>query len=254
MLADPQGSVLADYVHTGQLGQAGSWVVEGIGEDFIPDVCDLSRVKTAYTVTDTEALTAVRELLRKEGVLAGSSTGVLLAAALRYCREQKTPKRVVTLVCDSGNKYLSKQFDDNWMTDQGFLPRPRFGDLRDLVTRRHEDGAVVTLDPTDTLLTALNRMKVYGVSQLPVLEGGMVVGMVDESDLLLSGARSPARLRDPVRGVMSTRLKTVGAQTTPEELVPLFDAGFVPIVMDETRLRGPHHPHRRAVGAAPAAR
>ena len=135
VLADPAGSVLADYVKTGKLGKAGSWYVEGIGEDFIPSVADMSLIKKAYTVTDAESFVAARELLKNEGVLAGSSTGTLLAAALRYCRESKTPKRVVTIVGDSGNKYLSKMYNDYWMADQGFIKRSEFGDLRDLVGR-----------------------------------------------------------------------------------------------------------------------
>ena len=92
VLADPVGSVLAEYVATGQIGEAGSWVVEGIGEDFVPPIADLSRVATAYTINDAESLTTARELLRREGILAGSSSGTLVAAALRYCREQTTPK------------------------------------------------------------------------------------------------------------------------------------------------------------------
>lgn len=122
VLADPAGSVLAGYVRDGTTGKAGSWLVEGIGEDFIPPIADLSRVAGAYTVTDAESFAAARELLRAEGVLAGSSSGTLLAAALRYCRESKTPKRVVTFVCDTGNKYLSKMYDDDWLAGRG-LPR-----------------------------------------------------------------------------------------------------------------------------------
>ena len=121
VLADPLGSVLADYVQTGRIGEAGSWAVEGIGEDFVPPIADLSRVRTAYRIGDAESLLTARDLLRREGILAGSSSGTLVAAALRYCREQSRPKRVVTLVCDSGNKYLSKMFNDFWMADRGFL-------------------------------------------------------------------------------------------------------------------------------------
>ena len=138
VLADPAGSILAEYVKTGKLGPGErSWLVEGIGEDSIPAICDLSRVKKAYTITDAEAFRTCRELLAKEGIIAGSSTGTLLAATLRYCREQTRPKRVVTFVCDSGNKYLSKVYNDYWMIDQGFLERERYGDLRDLIARRH---------------------------------------------------------------------------------------------------------------------
>ena len=232
VLADPAGSVLADYVKTGVMGKAGSWVVEGIGEDFLPPNADLSRVKKAYSISDAESLETARLLLRKAGILAGSSSGTLIAAALRYCREQTTPKRVCTFVCDSGNKYLSKMFNDFWMADQGFLPRAAHGDLRDVITRRYADRAVVTLAPTDTMLIAYGRMRLYDVSQLPVLEGGKVVGMIDESDLLLAAVNDETRLRLPVRDVMSTRLQTVDVRTPVPELLSLLDKGFVPIVMD----------------------
>jgi cystathionine beta-synthase len=232
VLADPEGSVLADYVKTGTMGKAGSWVVEGIGEDFLPPNADLTRVKKAYTISDKESLDTARLLLQKAGILAGSSSGTLIAAALRYCREQTTPKRVCTFVCDSGNKYLSKQFNDFWMADQGFLPRQAHGDLRDVITRRYSDRAVITLAPTDTLLIAYGRMKLYEVSQLPVIERNKVVGMIDESDLLLAAIDDETRLRQPVRDFMSTRLQTVNVRTPVRELLPLLDKGFVPIVVD----------------------
>ena len=171
VLADPAGSVLADYVKTGRTGEAGSWVVEGIGEDFVPPIADLSRVRAAYTIGDAESLSTARKLLKDEGILAGSSTGTLLAAAVRYCREQSRPKRVVTLACDSGNKYLSKMFDDFWMAERGFLTAEPFGDLRDLVSHRFAEGAVVSVGPDDLLNVAYTRMRLHDVSQLPVLEG-----------------------------------------------------------------------------------
>lgn len=238
VLADPVGSVLADYVETGSIGQAGSWLVEGIGEDFVPPIADLSRVRKAYRIPDRESLEAARTLLRAEGVLAGSSSGTLLAAALRYCREQDRPRRVCTLVCDSGNKYLSKMFDDLWMLDQGLSDRPTVGDLTDLVTRRLADRSLVTVAPGDTLLVALNRMKAHDVSQLPVVEGQRIVGIIDESDLLLAALGDPGRLRSVVRDAMSDRLETVTPSTALRELLPLFDAGLVPIVMQGGRFVG----------------
>src|SRR5258708_37604159 len=99
------------------MNQPGSWLVEGIGEDFIPPIADLSRVRKAYSVSDQESFHAARELLGKEGVFAGSSSGTLFAAALNYCREQTAPKRVVTLACDSGTKSLSNMYNDISMTD-----------------------------------------------------------------------------------------------------------------------------------------
>jgi cystathionine beta-synthase len=240
VLADPKGSVLADYVRTGTLSnEVGSWLVEGIGEDFVPPVADLSRVKRAYSIPDKEAMLTARELLAKEGILAGSSSGTLLAAALRYCREQSEPKRVVTFVCDSGNKYLSKMFNDYWMLDQGFLEREARGDLGDLVSRRHEDRATVTVGRQDSLLTALNRMKLYDISQLPVLgDDDKVVGIVDEEDILFRVMEAPARFRDPVEGAMSTRLETLDVHRPLADLKPIFAKGHVAVVVDDERFLG----------------
>ncbi len=238
LLADPKGSILADYVATGKIGTAGSWLVEGVGEDFVPSICDLSRVHKAYTVSDEESFHAARELLKAEGIFGGSSSGTLLAAALRYCREQKTPKRVVSLICDSGGKYLSKMFNDYWMRDQGFLPGTSYGDLRDVISRRADTGAVVSVAPSDTLLIAYSRMRLYDVSQLPVLEHGEIVGIVDESDLLLATHGDAAVFRNPVREFMSTKLVTVDATASLESLMPLFDQGLVVIVRDHEHFSG----------------
>ena len=238
VLADPKGSILADYIHTGDFGEAGSWLVEGIGEDFIPPVSDLSRVRKAYTIPDSESFAAARALLKSEGVLAGSSSGTLIAAALRYCREQTEPKRVVTFVCDSGNKYLSKMFDDRWMTEQGLLQRPVFGDLRDLIARLHDEGAVVTVGPEDTLQTAYSRMKLYDVSQVPVIDGKRCVGLLDESDILVALTEGKLDFSLPVRRAMTGNLVTVQQDTPPERLLPLFDRGLVAIVVDGERFLG----------------
>jgi cystathionine beta-synthase len=239
VLADPEGSVVAPYVNTRVIPKdVGSWQVEGIGEDFIPPVCDLSRVHKAYSIPDAEAFGAIRELLRKEGILAGTSSGTLLAAALRYCREQSAPKRVVSLVCDSGNKYLSKVYNDYWMVDQGFLQRPRFGDLRDLIARRHSEHAVATVKADETVLAALQRMKLYDVSQLPVMEGERIVGLVTEEDLLLRVEERPADFGQPVSAAMESRLVTVAPKASVKDLMRIFDRGLVAIVIDGDEFLG----------------
>src|SRR5258708_5728444 len=122
VLSDPAGSILAQYAKTGKVAAAkGGWLVEGIGGDSIPPVADFSRVGPTYTIPDAEAFRTCRELLRKEGIIAGTSTGTLLAGALRDCREHKMPKRVVTFVGDSGTKYRYKAYNDTWMLDQEFF-------------------------------------------------------------------------------------------------------------------------------------
>jgi cystathionine beta-synthase len=239
VLADPEGSILAQYVKTGEVRkEAGSWLVEGIGEDFIPPVADLSGVRKAYSIPDKEAFLACRELLKKEGILAGTSTGTLLAAALRYCREQTSPKRVVSFVCDSGNKYLSKVYNDYWMLDHGFLEREQHGDLRDLIARRHSEHAVATVDAAETVLAAYQRMKLYDVSQLPVMENGSIAGLVSEEDILLEVLDNPSHFERPVTEAMESRLVTVSPDAKIEDLVNIFDRGMVAIVLEGGQFLG----------------
>ncbi|MEY2440025.1 MAG: cystathionine beta-synthase, partial [Verrucomicrobiota bacterium] len=163
ILADPTGSVLYEFVKKGELVESGSWAVEGIGEDFIPEIAEMSYVTEAYEIDDEDSFATARELLQQEGILGGSSTGTMVAAALRYCRSQTTRKRVVTFVADSGNKYLSKMYNDFWMAEQGFIHRPPQGDLSDLITHRHEAGEVISVGANDTLLTAFKRMRAADV-------------------------------------------------------------------------------------------
>ncbi len=239
ILADPEGSILADYFKTKQIGHAGSWAVEGIGEDFIPDIADLSYVTDAFSIPDTESFSVARELLRKEGILAGSSTGTLLAAALRYCRKQTKRKRVVTFICDTGNKYLSKMYNDFWMADQGFVQRQPQGDLRDLISHRHEAGEVISVGPNDTLLTAFKRMSGADVSQVPVVDGsGRAIGILDESDLLVKVHSEPAHFNDSVQSAMTDKLETLSPSAKIQDLIAVFDRGRVAIVMEGEKFLG----------------
>jgi cystathionine beta-synthase len=239
ILADPAGSILYEYVRTGKLKEAGSWAIEGIGEDFIPEIADMSLVTDAFEIDDQESFVTVRELLRKEGIFGGSSTGTLLAGALRYCRQQTKPKRVVTFVVDTGNKYLSKMYDDFWMAEQGFLLRPPHGDLSDLITHRYEAGEVISVGPTDTLLTAFKRMRDTNVSQLPVVDqNGRAIGILDESDVLVKVHHDPSHFNDPVKNAMTDKLETLPPTAKINDLLEVFDRGRVAIVMDNDKFLG----------------
>jgi cystathionine beta-synthase len=242
VLADPEGSVLAPLIETGRMGEAGSWAVEGIGEDFVPPNCDLSLVGKAYSISDPESFGASRDLLSREGILAGSSSGTLLAAALRYCREQDAPKRVVTLVCDSGAKYLSKVFNDAFMAQEGWFGRPRTGTVRDVVINRFDEGSEIFVRPNETVASAFARMRAADVSQLPVIEDDRVVGLVEESDLLdalvAAGEGMGQVFGTPVGEIMVSRLETIPADAPVRDLLPLFRRGLVPLVMDEGKFLG----------------
>ncbi|HWP94961.1 MAG TPA: pyridoxal-phosphate dependent enzyme [Gammaproteobacteria bacterium] len=263
VLADPQGSVLAEYVATGVLKEKSeSWLVEGIGEDFIPSICDLSGVRRAYTITDAESFAAARELLLREGIQAGSSTGTLLAAALRYCREQTRPKRVVTFVCDTGNRYLSKFYNDNWLFDLGFATRPRYGDLRDFIGRPQETRAAVTVGPDDTLATAHTRMRNSGVPQLAVLDGERFLGVLTEWDVIRAVAEEGADFKRPVREVFGRGFPTIDTGASFATLLArLAMEPALAVVGEDGRFHGLvtradvlNHLRRRADGREPGPR
>jgi len=239
VLADPQGSVLADHVNTGKFGKAGSWKVEGIGEDFIPSQADFTLVRKAYSISDKEAFGILRDLLRREGILAGSSTGVLVAAAIRYAREQVSPKNIVTLVCDSGNKYLSKVYNDYWMLENGFLEREKTGDLRDLITRAYNSHSVVTVSPGDSIAFAYSRMKLYDISQLPVIENGKVLGIIDESDILLAlESLDTDKFDDKVAEHMTSDLEVLSPGDELAFLITTLKKGYTAIIMDQENFYG----------------
>ncbi|PYK91680.1 MAG: cystathionine beta-synthase [Verrucomicrobia bacterium] len=239
VLADPTGSVLYEYVKTGKLVESGSWAVEGIGEDFIPEIADMSLVTDAFEIDDEESFAIARDLLQKEGIFGGSSTGTLVAGALRYCRQQTQPKRVVSFVADTGNKYLSKMYNDFWMAEQGFIHRPPHGDLNDLISHRYEAGEVISVGPTDTLLTAFKRMRDADVSQLPVVDqSGRAIGILDESDVLVKVHRDATHFNDPVRNAMTDRLETLPPNAKFNDLLEVFDRGRVAIVMEGDKFLG----------------
>lgn len=245
ILADPAGSILAPLVNEGKTIKPGSWLVEGMGEDFIPDICDLKLVSEAFSVTDAEAFLAARELLAKEGVLAGSSSGCILHAALMYARKQKpkpdgSPHNVVTLICDSGAKYLSKMFNDFWMMDNGFIKREKTNDLRDLIARRHDHGEDHTLSEADPIRNVIKRMGMYGVSQMVVKDpSGKVTGIIDEGDVLLAvhtegqGNGEGDVFDRPVSDFMTRRLETIAPESAVSALMPIFRADRVAIVVDK---------------------
>lgn len=239
ILADPDGSVLTPLVNEGKVVSAGAWLIEGIGEDFVPSITDLSLVTEAISISDKESFLVARELLKKEGVLAGSSTGTLLAAAIAWCKQQTESKRVVTFACDHGSKYLNKMFNDYWMLDQGFIDRERHGDLRDLIARRHETSEDFTLTKSLPVLQAMKKMQLYDISQMAVLDdNSQVVGILDESDILLAVTKDADNFKKPVQEFMTTELSTISADASIDELLPLFDEDKVAIVFDQDTYLG----------------
>ncbi|MAI41701.1 MAG: cystathionine beta-synthase [Gammaproteobacteria bacterium] len=239
IVADPEGSIVADAVNTGQFKyDGGSWLVEGIGEDFIPSNVELAMLDEGVIVSDTAAFAVVRQMLEKEGILAGSSSGTLIAGAIKWCQMQQTPKRVVTFVCDTGNKYLSKAFNSAWLKDNGLLPEASQGNLADLISVRFDKGDMIKVSEQDTLLTAFKRMRAGDVSQLPVMNENQLVGIVDEEDILLNVFRKEQLFSQPVSSVMVTKLDTLQISDDEELLRDTLANGKVAIIFEGDRFLG----------------
>jgi cystathionine beta-synthase len=239
ILADPAGSIIADYINKGELStKSSSWLVEGIGEDFIPDIAEFAGVTKAYSITDAESFATARDLLRKEGILAGSSTGTLVNAALKYCHEQTEARRIVTLACDTGNKYLSKLYNDFWLEDQGFIRRESHGDLRDLVGRPHDERATITVGPGDVLTTAHNRLRNAGFSQLPVMDKGKLVGVVTEDAIIRFVFGTPELMNAPVKDAMQTEFIRLEKDASLNNLVAMLQVQPYAAVMNGAEFLG----------------
>ena len=237
--ADPEGSVVADAILTGKYKyEGGSWLVEGVGEDFIPNNFDLSLMDDAEIVSDKEAFEVLQVLLKEEGILGGSSSGTLVAAAAKWCRKQTEPKNVVTFICDTGNKYLSKAFNKSWLHDNNLLESEKFGDLRDLISRRADQGEMITVAPSDSLLVAYNRMRASDISQLPVIKEGDLLGIIDEEDVLISVSKNQGTFSDEVERHMIQQLDVLQFNASEDELISILSEGKVAIIYSEDTFIG----------------
>ena len=232
--ADPENSIVADAVIKGSYSyEGGSWLVEGVGEDFIPDNLDLSLIDDAVTVTDKEAFEILQVLLQEEGILGGSSTGTLVAGAIKWCQKQTEPKKVVTFICDTGNKYLSKAFNKSWLHDNNLLNKEKAGNLSDLINRRADKGEMITVSQSETLLIAYNRMRSADISQIPVLKDKELLGILDEEDLLLSVTKDQAAFSNSVTEIMTDKLDILQVDASNEELLAILSEGKVAIIYDK---------------------
>ena len=237
--ADPEGSIVADAILKGEYSyEGGSWLVEGVGEDFIPNNFELSLMDDAETVSDKEAFEVLQVLLKEEGILGGSSTGTLVAAAAKWCRKQKEHKNVVTFICDTGNKYLSKAFNKSWLHDNNLLDLEKFGDLRDLINRRADKGEMITVSSGDSLLVAYNRMRASDISQIPVINDGELLGVLDEEDLLFCVSKDPAEFSSEVSMHMIDKLDILQSDASEEELLAILSEGKVAIIYEEQTFIG----------------
>jgi cystathionine beta-synthase len=178
--ADPEGSILSgDAPH--------SFKVEGIGEDFIPKTFNRQVVDEMVRVSDKESFNTARRLAREEGILSGGSSGTALAAALKYAQRLKEPKDIVVILPDTGRNYLSKQFSDQWMQENGFWQDAvqrtvRLADVLAIKTSGLQ--SLISVQPSERLRRAIQLFQTYQISQLPVIDGTKVVGSLNEASIM----------------------------------------------------------------------
>ena len=214
--------------------------VEGIGGDKIPTSLDFTVVDEWITVSDRDAMLMTRRLAREEGLFAGGSTGVNVVAALDVARLLDDPAAlVVTVLCDTGERYLSKVYSDEWMRENQFLEQRRVT-VADVVA--HKDGgapALIQVTPAATVRQALNLMSTYNVSQLPVLDGTDGVGAVSEQALMARALEDPGILDRPVGDLMDAPFPVVDADTPVDRLTQLLSREIpAALVRREGRLAG----------------
>ena len=234
---DPVGSLYTHYFESGELGEAHSYKVEGVGEDFLPTTMDFSVVDDVVQVTDKESFLMTRRLVREEGLFGGGSCGLAMAGALKWLRAEGSAlgedDMVVVLLPDSGSRYLSKIFDDTWMRENSFLEPNTVADL--LAGRERE---VITASEDTSIEAAIRQMKTHAISQLPVLDAtGKLHGIIGEGDLLdylISGGAMDHTIAE----LHAHEVATIDPDTPLDELSSIFGRNQAAVVVRDDAVAG----------------
>lgn len=233
---DPIGSVYFDYFKTGKLPEPHVYKVEGIGEDMLCKALDFNVLDDVRQVDDKQSFVMARRLAREEGLFCGGSSGSAVHVAAQLAKEFGPGKNIVVILPDSGSRYISKFHSDEWMKDNGFLEAAdRLGTVRDLIARRQQE--LITAIPQDRAGDVALRMKQYGISQMPVVDGATraTVGMIHEVDLLDAMLSGNVKLDDDVQSLVAPLEGRIGLDAPVSRLREIFNQDHVAVVMEGER-------------------
>lgn len=230
---DTYGSVFKKYKETGifDKDEIYPYITEGIGEDFLPQNVDFSVIDHFEKVTDKDAALMTREITRKEGIFAGNSSGAAVAGLLQMKDQLKEGDLVVVIIHDHGTRYLAKMFNEDWLRERGFLKDERLtaGSILD----NRESQEIVTIDADQSVLEAINTIKMLNISQLPVTQHDMVVGKVTESDILSALLENPSAKSFQVLDVMTKPFPFVDLNTSIDKISSLINKENTAVLVED---------------------
>lgn len=237
---DPVGSILFDLfyykeVRTGAM----PYKVEGVGEDMLPDNVHMNVIDDFVQVSDKESFLLTRELVAKEGICVGPSSAMALAGAFKYAEKLEKPSNILVMMADSGRAYISKAFNDDWMKENEFLPSPmKTTSVADLISKRKSNPDVISAKVGNKVIDVVTMLKEQGISQVPVFSDNKIVGIIDESDLILPLATGKLKPEEPIIHLIRGDIVWVSLEDSLEELSTHLQKGYVALVKDrEDKMR-----------------
>ena len=214
--ADPVGSALREYFYTRKVIAGHPYKVEGIGQEIIPGTVYWDYIDEMHSVSDKESFLAARRLAREEGMLVGGSAGSAMFVALKVAKELPAGKTLVVILADTGKYYLSKFYSDEWMKENRFLDIEKVSLERVLEVKSNGIPTIISVEPTSTVREALDMMKKYNISQMPVLQGNKSVGSIEEGEVMAKVLENNDLLKGPVKQVMNKSFPVVSFTETIE--------------------------------------
>jgi cystathionine beta-synthase len=227
--ADPIGSLYYEFFHTGKIGEAKTYKIEGIGEDIFPACMDFNMVDDVKRVTDKDSFLMTRKLAQLEGIFAGGSTGSAMCAAMEVARECSEKDLIVVFIPDTGMRYLSKIYNDEWMRENQYTESEVSLSAGAIIARKRSSRALMTASPKDTVHAAMQKMMKEDVSQLPVMEDGVPVGALYEDDVVRRLMEGKNLKELVVREVMGKAFPIVPKAASFEEVTAIIP-GLAPAV------------------------